>query len=65
LRPFPKPVLEACYKAAQEVYAETYEKNPTFKKIHEDMLKFRDDSVLWFRVAERTYDDFMTSVKKS
>ena len=65
LRPFPKPVMEACYKAAQEVYAETYEKNPTFKKIHEDMLKFRDDSVLWFRVAERTYDDFMTSVKKS
>jgi len=65
LRPFPKPVLDACYKAALEVYAETYAKNPAFKKIHEDMVKFRDDTNLWFRVAERTYDDFMTSATKT
>ena len=32
LRPFPRPVLDTCYKATQEVCAETYEKNPTFKK---------------------------------
>ena len=65
LRPFPKAVMEACYKAAQEVYAETYAKNANFKKIHEDMIKFRDDSILWSRVAERTYDEFLTSVKKT
>jgi TRAP-type mannitol/chloroaromatic compound transport system substrate-binding protein len=63
LRPFPKAVLDACYKAALEVYAETGAKNPAFKKVYEDMLKFRGDQILWFRVAERTYDDFMTSIK--
>ena len=33
LRQFPKPVMDACYKAAQEVYAETAAKNPEFKKV--------------------------------
>jgi TRAP-type mannitol/chloroaromatic compound transport system substrate-binding protein len=63
LRPFPKPVLEACYKAALEVYKETGDKNPAFKKVYEDMVKFRGEEILWFRVAERAYDDFMVSVK--
>ena len=65
LRPFPKAVMDACYKAAMEVYEETSAKNANFKKVYEDMVKFRNDSILWFRVAERTYDDFMTSVKKA
>ena len=52
LRQFPKPVMDACYKAAQEVYAETAAKNPEFKKVHDDYRKFMDDQNLWFRVAE-------------
>jgi TRAP-type mannitol/chloroaromatic compound transport system substrate-binding protein len=63
LRPFSTAVMEACYKAALEVYAETGAKNPMFKRMYEDMVKFRDDQTLWFSVAERSFDDFMRGVK--
>ncbi len=59
LQPFPQPVLEACYKAAQELYAETSAKNPKFKKVFDSWKAFRDDQILWFRVAEGTFDNFM------
>ena len=64
LRPFPRPVMDACYKAALEVFEETSAKNANFKKIYDDMIKFRGDQILWFRVAERAYDDFMVSIKR-
>ena len=64
LRPFTKPVLDACYKAAVEVYEETGAKNAAFKKVYEDMVKFRDEQTLWFSVAERGFDDFMRTVKR-
>jgi len=61
LRAWPRPVMEACYKAAQEVCEETAAKNPKFKKIYEAWKVFRDEQILWFRVAEGTYDTFMVS----
>ena len=63
LRPFPKDVMEACYKAAQEYYAEISEKNPDFKKIYEDYKKFTDEQNAWFRVAEGSFSNFMYSRK--
>ena len=45
LRPFSPEILEACYKAAQEVYAETSAKNPKFKKIYDNMMAFRDRGI--------------------
>jgi TRAP-type mannitol/chloroaromatic compound transport system substrate-binding protein len=65
LRAFPRPVMEACYKAAQELYAETAEKNAKFKKVHEHVNKFLEDQVLWFRVAEGNYDNFMQTGRKA
>jgi TRAP-type mannitol/chloroaromatic compound transport system substrate-binding protein len=62
LRPFPRPVMEACYKAANELYAELSAKSPEFKKIYAEWRRFRDDQHLWFRVAENTYDSFVYSV---
>lgn len=59
LRPFSQPVMEACYKAAQEVYAETSAKNADFKKIYDHMVAFRGDSYLWWQVAEYTNDTFL------
>ena len=59
LRPFPQEVLEAAYKAANEVYDETSAKNPDFKKIYENVRDFRGEEYLWFQVAEYTYDNFM------
>ena len=45
LRPFSTEILEACFKAANEVYAETCAKNPDFKKIYESMVAFRGDHI--------------------
>jgi TRAP-type mannitol/chloroaromatic compound transport system substrate-binding protein len=59
LLPFSQPILEACFKASNEVYAETSAKNPAFKKIYDSMMSFRKEEVLWFRVAENTFDNFM------
>jgi len=58
LRPFPREVMEACYKAATELYEETAKTNPKFAKIYEPWKKFRDDEYLWFRVAENSFDNF-------
>jgi TRAP-type mannitol/chloroaromatic compound transport system substrate-binding protein len=59
LLPFSQPIMEASFKAANEVYAEINAKNPKFKKIFDSMMAFRKDEVLWFRVAENTFDNFM------
>jgi TRAP-type mannitol/chloroaromatic compound transport system substrate-binding protein len=58
---FPKEVMDAAFKASQDVYAEIAGKNPAFKKIHDDYMAFRRDSNLWFRFSEATFDDFMQS----
>ena len=57
--PFPQSVMEACFNAANELYAETIAKNPKFKKVYESWKPFRNEEVLWFRVAENTFDNFM------
>ncbi|MGE0421437.1 MAG: TRAP transporter substrate-binding protein [Reyranellaceae bacterium] len=59
LSPFPSSVLEACYNAAVQVYAETAAKNAKFKKVFDTWKPFRNEQVLWFRVAEGTFDNFM------
>jgi TRAP-type mannitol/chloroaromatic compound transport system substrate-binding protein len=59
LRPFSPAILEACHKTALELYAETAAKNAKFKKVHDHYMKFLEDQVLWFRVAEGNFDDFM------
>jgi len=63
LHRFPKDVLEAAFKASHDVYGELSSKNPNWKKVYEDWVKFRNDQVLWFRFAEAGFDDFMQSQK--
>jgi len=64
LRALPRPVMEACYKAAHELYDELASKNAEFKTIYESWLKFREEQYLWFRVAENTFDNFVYSMRK-
>ena len=64
LRAFPRPVGEAAWKASNEIYAELSSKNPKWKKVYESYAKFRDDSILWFRFAEGSFDSFMASLKR-
>jgi TRAP-type mannitol/chloroaromatic compound transport system substrate-binding protein len=59
LRPFPAPVMEACLKAANEVYAEVNAGNAEFKKVYDNMVAFRNEEYLWWQVAEFAYDSFM------
>ena len=59
LLPFSQPILEAAFGSATEVYAGMSAKNANFKKMYDAQMAFRKDEVLWFRVAENTYDNFM------
>jgi TRAP-type mannitol/chloroaromatic compound transport system substrate-binding protein len=63
LRPLPRPIMEAAFKSANEIYAELSGKNPSWKKVYEDWVKFRNEQVLWFRFAESGFDDFMRAQK--
>jgi len=59
LRPFPRAVLEPCFNEAYKYYDELSAKNPKFKKVYDIVKPFRNEEVLWFRVAENTFDNFM------
>ncbi len=61
LRPFSKEILDACYNATQETYAELSAKNPKWKAIYGPWKKFLDDEHQWFRVAEQPFDNYMLS----
>ena len=59
LRPFPAPVMEACYKAAKELHSEVAAGNADFKKVYESLTSFSNNGYSWFQVAELGYDGFM------
>ena len=61
LRAFPRPILDACYKATQEVYADLNGKNADFKKVYDSYFGFQPDQVLWARVAEGGFDSYLAS----
>ncbi len=65
LRPFSREILDACYKASQELYTEFSAKNPKWKTVYEPWKKFLDDEHQWFRVTEYQFDNFMMSPKKN
>jgi TRAP-type mannitol/chloroaromatic compound transport system substrate-binding protein len=58
-RPFSEAVLDACFKASNEVFAEIAAKNADFKKVYEAMLAVRGEDYLWFQLAEATFDTYM------
>jgi TRAP-type mannitol/chloroaromatic compound transport system substrate-binding protein len=63
LRPFPADMMSQAFKVSNEIYAETSAKNASFKKVYDDMVKFRADENLWFRFTEATFDRFMQTQK--
>ncbi|MCU6433730.1 TRAP transporter substrate-binding protein [Undibacterium sp. Jales W-56] len=58
LKPFPQPVMDACFKAAQEAFTEEAAKNPKFKKVYDDWVVFRNNQGQWFNVAEQSFARF-------
>jgi TRAP-type mannitol/chloroaromatic compound transport system substrate-binding protein len=63
LHRFPKDVMDAAFKHANDIYAEISAKNAGWKKVYDDYVAFRRDQNLWFRFAEASFDDFMQSQK--
>jgi TRAP-type mannitol/chloroaromatic compound transport system substrate-binding protein len=64
LRPFSKPVLDACFAASNEVYAELSAKNADFKAGYEAMTKVRRDGYLWHQLSEHTMDTYMMILQR-
>jgi TRAP-type mannitol/chloroaromatic compound transport system substrate-binding protein len=63
LRAFPQPVLEDCYKAANEIYADLSKSNPHFKKLYESLVPYRSNSYAWMQVAELGFDTFQMRMR--
>jgi TRAP-type mannitol/chloroaromatic compound transport system substrate-binding protein len=63
LRPFPAEVVEACFAAAKELYAEIAKENEDFKKLHDSVVAYRGEQYLWWQVAEYTYDTYMIRLR--
>ncbi len=59
LRPFSEPVLDACLKASNEIYAELSAKNAEFKAAYDAMTAVRRENYLWHQVSEHTMDTYM------
>ena len=59
LRVFSRDILTACYRAAQDLYAEIGSGNPRFRRIHAEWDKYRIEEVQWFRLAEDTQANFL------
>ena len=63
LQGFPKDVMEAAFKASNQIYNELSASNPNWKKVYTDWYKFRNDDILWFRFADNEFDRFMATRK--
>jgi TRAP-type mannitol/chloroaromatic compound transport system substrate-binding protein len=61
LRPFPRDLMQAAYKASFEVYDDLAARNAKFAKVYESWRRFREEEYLWFRVAENSFDSFVYS----
>jgi TRAP-type mannitol/chloroaromatic compound transport system substrate-binding protein len=59
LKGFPPDVMEASFKAANEIYAGLSQTNPLFKKLYDSLTPYRADAYLWWPVAEGSFDNFM------
>jgi len=65
LKVFPRQVMEASYKAAQEAFGELNAKSADFKKLSEHYFAFQRDQISWFRVCENPFDDFMAHIRRT
>jgi TRAP-type mannitol/chloroaromatic compound transport system substrate-binding protein len=64
LRPFPREVMDACYREAMALEAELAGRSAEFRRIHESWAKARDDMRAWFRVAELTFDGYLAQAAR-
>ena len=61
LRPFTPEIMEACYKAAVDTYAEIAGTNENFKKMHDAYMAFRNEEYLWFQIRSEEHTSELQS----
>ncbi len=61
LRPFPRELMDACLRASLDLEREIIARNPDFARIHESWSKARDEMRLWHRVAELSFDNYVSA----
>jgi TRAP-type mannitol/chloroaromatic compound transport system substrate-binding protein len=59
LRPFSNDILDASWKATNELFAEVSAKNAKFKTLYDATTAFRNEQYQWHQVCEATYDNYM------
>jgi len=65
LRFWPRPVLEAAWRANEAMNADLMGQNARFRGIMESYLRFRGDQYQWFRVSENSFDNFAFSAPQT
>ena len=63
LKAFPVPVLDACYRAAQDHFADLAAQNPLFKKALDSTNAFRAEQLPWWQIAEYAIDSYMIGAR--
>ena len=58
LRFWPRPILEAAWRANEELNADLARQNPRFGRIMESYNRYRGDMYQWYRVSENSFDNF-------
>ena len=56
-------MLENCYTAAGEIYADLSKSNPHFGRMYSSLSAYRNESLAWMQVAELSFDSFMMRMR--
>ena len=64
VRSFPKPVIEACWTAAQDYYTTVSAANPLFKSTLDSYTAYRTEALSYWRVAEQAYDTMLLELTR-
>lgn len=63
IRPFPQPIMDACYRAANEYFAELTAKEPQFKRAFDSVNAYRRDHHQWWQIGEHAIDSFLINAR--
>lgn len=63
VKAFPKPVLDAAFKASNALCADLSRRNPAWRRIYADYSAFRREQNLWHRLAEAHFDRYLQSAR--
>jgi TRAP-type mannitol/chloroaromatic compound transport system substrate-binding protein len=63
LKAFPPSIMEASYKASNELYDQIAATNPGFKKALDSYMGFRAEQLPWWSVGELSFDAFMARMR--